>query len=62
MTFKKNHQFGFISSRERKLGKQPITFRGYEGQLESLRLVAGWQEALREYADKLIAEANIESE
>ncbi|MCV3215970.1 hypothetical protein OGM63_21080 [Plectonema radiosum NIES-515] len=60
MTFKKNHQLGFVSTRKRKLAKQPISFKGFEGQLEELRKIDGWQESLREVVDRLIDAANID--
>jgi hypothetical protein len=58
MRFEKNNQLGFTSTRTRKLGKQPISFKGYEGQLEELRNIAGWQDVLREFVDRLIEESN----
>ncbi len=58
MRFEKNNQLGFTSSRTRKLSKQPISFKGFEGQLEELRNINGWQDVLREFVDKLISESN----
>lgn len=60
MTFKNNHELGFVSTRKRKLAKQPISFKGFEGQLEELKKVSGWQDSLREFVDKLIDAGNID--
>jgi hypothetical protein len=38
------------------LGKQPISFKGFEGQLEELKNFDGWQDTLREFVDRLIKE------
>jgi hypothetical protein len=56
MRFQKNNQLGFTTTRERKLEKQPISFKGYEGQLAELKKIPNWQETLREIVDKLIEE------
>lgn len=58
MRFEKNNQLGFTSNRTRKLAKQPISFKGFEGQLEELRNINGWQDVLREFVDRLISESN----
>lgn len=60
MTFKKNHKLGFVSNRKRKLAKQPISFKGFEGQLEELKKIPRWQDSLREFVDKLIEAGNID--
>ncbi len=60
MTFKKNHELGFVSTRKRKLAKQPISFKGFEGQLEELKKIPGWQDSLREFVDRLIDAGNID--
>jgi hypothetical protein len=59
MRFEKNNQLGFTSDRARKLGKQPISFKGFEGQLEELKKIPGWQDSLREFVDGLIEKSNI---
>jgi hypothetical protein len=56
MRFEKNNQLGFTSDRTRKLAKQPISFKGFEGQLEELKKIAGWQDIFRDFVDKLIEE------
>ena len=56
MPFEKYNQLGFTSDRTRKLAKQPISFKGYEGQLEELKNIVGWQDILRELVDGLIKE------
>ena len=60
MRFEKNNQLGFVSTRKRKLAKQPISFKGFEGQLEELKKISGWQDALREVVDRLIESGNID--
>jgi hypothetical protein len=59
MRFEKNNQLGFTSDRTRKLAKQPISFKGFEGQLEELKKIPGWQDSLREFVDGLIEKSNI---
>jgi hypothetical protein len=59
MGFEKNNQLGFTSNRTRKLAKQPISFKGFEGQLEELKKIPGWQDSLREFVDGLIEKSNI---
>lgn len=56
MRFKRNNEYGFTTSRIRKLTKNPISFKGYEGQIEKLKEISGWQDKLREYVDQLIKE------
>ena len=56
MPFQKNHKLGAKKILSRPLDKQIIGFKGYEGQKEKLKLVPDWQEKLRLYVDKLIAE------
>ena len=56
MPFQKNHKLGAKKILNQALDKHPISFKGYEGQKEKLKLVPGWQEKLRLYVDRLIAE------
>lgn len=56
MRFEKNNKLGFVTVRQRKLEKQPISFKGYEGQLLELKKIPGWQDALRDFVDTLIKE------
>jgi len=56
MRFQKNNEYGFTSKRERKLDKRPISFKGYEGQLDQLKAVPDWQERLRVFVDQLISD------
>jgi hypothetical protein len=57
MTFKRNHQLGFVTTRERKLAKIAISLKPFEGQAEQLKKIPGWQDSLREYIDRLIEDA-----
>lgn len=56
MKFQKNHKLGFVSTKTRKLAKQPISFKGYEGQLEELKKIPDWQESFRNYVDRFLEE------
>ena len=56
MPFQKNHKFGAKKILNQSLDKHPISFKGYEGQKEKLKLVPDWQEKLRLYVNRLIAE------
>ena len=54
MPFKKGNKYGFTSSLLHKLDKEPICFKGYEGQKDKLKAIPNWQEKLRKYVDCLI--------
>jgi hypothetical protein len=56
MPFKQKNKLGAKKFLPHPLGKQPICFRGYEGQKEQLKAVPNWQERLRQYVAQLIAE------
>ena len=56
MTFKKNHKLGAKKILPFPLDEQPICFKGYKGQKLQLKAVPNWQERLRQYVAKLIAE------
>ena len=57
MPFQKNHEYRWEKQGDRALDKQPITFKGYEGQKLALFAIPNWQEKFRQFADKLIKES-----
>lgn len=59
MPFQKGHKHRAKKFLERPLDKQPISFRGYEGQHAALKNVRNWQERLRSCVDKLIEEESL---
>jgi len=59
MPFQKDHEYRWHSDRNRPLEKQPICFKGWEGQKESLKSVPNWQERLREAVDRLVIEQEV---
>jgi len=58
MPFQKNNRFVAKKILDKPLDKQPICFRGYEGQKDKLRSVPGWQEQMRQFVDQLISRQN----
>jgi hypothetical protein len=58
MPFQKNHKYRWESNKERILDKNPICFKGYEGQKEKIKAVPDWQERLRKFVDELIQEVD----
>ena len=56
MPFEKNHKYRWTSNQAKPLDKQPICFKGWEGQKEKLKAVPDWQARLREFVDKLTEE------
>lgn len=62
MPFRKNHKLGAQKILSRALDKQPITFKGYEGQKEALKSVPNWQERFREFAEMLINESKLDGD
>jgi len=56
MPFQKSNKLGAKKFLPKPLDKQPICFKGYEGQKAQLKTVPNWQERLREYVEQLIAE------
>lgn len=56
MPFLKANKLGAKKILKRPLDKQPICFMGYEGTKEKLKSVPDWQDRLRDYVEKLIAE------
>lgn len=62
MPFRKNHKLGARKILDRALDKQPITFKGYEGQKEALKNVPNWQERFREFAERLIIESKLDAD
>jgi hypothetical protein len=58
MPFRKNNQFTAKKFLDKPLDKQPICFRGYEGQKDKLKAVPDWQEQLRQFVDELISRQN----
>jgi hypothetical protein len=56
MPFRKNHEYRWVSNQDKPLDKQPICFKGWQGQKEKLKSVPYWQERVREFIDRLIEE------
>ena len=58
MPFQKNHPWAAKKMLNKPLDKDPICFKGYEGQKEKLKTVPNWQERMRQFANELISEQN----
>jgi len=58
MPFQRNNQFAAKKMLNKPLDKDPICFKGYEGQKEKLKTVPNWQERMRQFANELISEQN----
>jgi hypothetical protein len=56
MPFQKRNKLGAKKFLSKPLDKQPICFKGYEGQKAQLKAVPNWQGRLREYVYQLINE------
>ncbi len=57
MPFSKNHEYRWEKQGDRTLDKQPICFKGYEGQKLALLAIPNWQEKFRKFVDDLIKES-----
>ncbi|MEQ9357319.1 hypothetical protein [Coleofasciculus chthonoplastes] len=58
MPFQKNNRFAAKRMLDKPLDKDPICFKGYEGQKEKLKSVPNWQEQIRQFVDELISGQN----
>jgi hypothetical protein len=56
MPFQKNHEYRWNSDQEKPLDKQPICFKGWNGQKEKLKAIPNWQNKLRSFVDTLLNE------
>jgi hypothetical protein len=57
MPFSKNHEYRWEKQSDRTLDKQPICFKGYEGQKLALQAIPNWQEKFRKFTDELIKDS-----
>jgi hypothetical protein len=59
MPFRENNKLGAQKILKRSLDNKPICFMGYEGTREKLKSVPDWQNRLRDYVERLIAENTV---
>jgi hypothetical protein len=58
MPFQKNHKLGTQKILDKSRDKDPICFRGYEGQKAKLRSIPNWQERMRQFIDEITPDQN----